>query len=187
MSFFSRLSDIISCKLDDLLANAGEPAAAIDGIIAEIEEGRAGASRSVQSATSAEQRLRTELVERQGQAVFWGTKAREELSAGREDGARQSLLRKRETEDLVAGLEQQLAAAASTREHLSTTLRAIEARLAEARRRKGELQTSTITAGNSSKPPRGKEQHADAATIDRSRAAQIEEDLDALRRELRQR
>lgn len=187
MSFFSRLSDIISCKLDDLLANAEEPATAIDGIIAEIEEGRAGASRSVQSATSAEQRLRTELVERQGQAVFWGTKAREELSAGREDGARQSLLRKRETEDLVAGLEQQLAAAASTREHLSTTLRAIEARLAEARRRKGELATSTVAAGNPSKASRGRERPADGEPIDRSRAAQIEEDLDALRRELRQR
>jgi phage shock protein A len=132
MSFFSRLSDIISCKLDDLLADAQEPAAAIGRIVSEIEEGLAGARRSVQSAANGEQRLRMELVERQGQAVFWGKKAREELAGGREEGARQSLLRKRETEDLVAGIEQQLAAATSTREHLTTTMRAIEARLAEA-------------------------------------------------------
>jgi phage shock protein A len=187
MSYFSRLSDIISCKLDDLLAKAEEPAVAIDGIITEIEEGQAGASRSVQSASTAEQKLRTELVERQGQAVFWGTKAREELSAGREDGARQSLMRKRETEDLVAGLEQQLAAAASTREHLSTTLRAIEARLAEARRRKGELQSSNAGRQSSSKSPGNPEHDSRAAPLDRSRAAQIEADLDALRRELKQR
>jgi phage shock protein A len=187
MTFFSRLSDIISCKLDDLLADAAEPAAAIDRIITEIEEGLAGARRSVQSATNAEQRLRMELVERQGQAVFWGTKAREELAACRDDGARQSLLRKRETEDLVAGLEQQLAAATSTREHLSTTLRAIEARLAEARRRKGELQTSAVTPATASDSQSVQDHALHAANIDRSRAAQIEEELEALRRELKQR
>src|SRR5436190_12342558 len=102
MSFFSRLSDIISCKLEDLLTGAQDPPAAILRIVSEIEEGLAGARRSVQSAANAEQRLRLELVERQGQAVFWGKKAREELGGGREDGARQSLLRRRETEDLVA-------------------------------------------------------------------------------------
>lgn len=184
MSYFSRLSDIISCSLDDLLADAAEPATAMGRIIAEIEEGLTGARRSVQSATGAEQRLRTELVERTGQVAFWGNKAREELSAGREDGARQSLMRKRETEDLVAGIEQQLAAATSTREHLSTTMRAIEARLAEAQRRQRELTSrespSSVrnsTSGDSTAPELG-------PPFERSRAAQVEAELEALRREL---
>lgn len=184
MSYFSRLSDIVSCSLDDLLADTKDPAAAIARIIGEIEEGLTGARRSVQSAGVAEERLRTELVERSGQAAFWGKKAREELSAGREDDARQSLMRKRETEDLAAGIEQQLAAATSTREHLSTTMRAIEARLAEARRRQNDL--------SGGEKPRPKRQAADAtaspaaASIDRSRAEQIEAELEELRRELGQ-
>lgn len=186
MNFFSRLSDIISCKLDDLLAEAPDASTAITRIIAEIEEGLAGARRSVHSASGAESRLRAELVERQGQVTFWGNKAREELAAGRDDSARQSLFRKRETEDLVAGLQQQLAAATSTREHLSTTLRAIEARLAEAQRRQRDLLTagSAPTAG----PQAGGQRHPahPPADADRSRDEQIEAELEALRRELGQ-
>lgn len=186
MSYFSRLSDIVTCSLDGLLANADDRAAAINQIITEIEEGLTGARRSVQSAAGAEQRLRTELVERSGQAAFWGKKAREELAAGREDGARQSLMRKRETEDLVAGLEQQLAAAASTRDHLSTTLRAIEARLAEAQRRQRDLQSPNSAPVVRDGAPREAVGTAAAPHVDRTRAAEIEADLEALRRELQQ-
>jgi phage shock protein A len=184
MSYFSRLSDIVTCSLEGMLANTDDRAAAIARIITEIEEGLTGARRSVQSATGAEQRLRTELVERSGQAAFWGKKAREELAAGREDGARQSLMRKRETEDLVAGLEQQLAAAASTREHLSTTMRAIEARLAEAQRRQRELQSPDAHPVTQTGAPRESIGTTSAPQVDRTRAAEIEADLEALRREL---
>src|SRR5260370_1013094 len=129
------------------------------------------------AAGKSEERLKADLEERHKQAAWWGNKAREELVHDREDAARQALLRKRETEDLEAGIEQQLAAASSTREHLSTTMRAIEARLAEARRKQQEfltLQTSAPTAraaaqsGASELPP----------TIDRARPAQIEAELE---------
>jgi phage shock protein A len=93
-------------------------------------------------------------------------------------------LRKRETEDLAAGIQQQLAAAASTREHLSTTLRAIEARLAEAQRRRQELLDPGATAPAGKKLPARRGSEEDHPEIDRTRAQQIEADLEALRREL---
>jgi phage shock protein A len=185
MSFFSRLSDIVSCKLDDLIASQADPAAAMARVISEIEEGLAGAKRSVTAAGNSEERLKGELEERKKQAAWWGEKARQELAADHEDAARQALLRKRETEDLVAGIEQQLAAAGSTRMHLSTTMRAIEARLAEARRIQQERQfpgsapasaaSASSSAKGSSLPP----------TVDRTRAAQVEAELEALRKELK--
>lgn len=183
MSFFSRLSDIVSCKLDDLIAEQLDPPAAMARIVSEIEEGLAGARRSVAAAGKSEERLKAELEERRGQAAWWGDKAREELSQDHEDAARQALMRKKETEDLEAGIEQQLAAACSTREHLSTTMRAIEARLAEAQRRQQELQfpqhrPPEQPAGS----PRGS---SPPPTVDRTRAAQIEAELEALRRELK--
>ncbi len=186
MSFFSRLSDIVSCKLDDLIARQGDPAAAMDRIITEIEEGLAGAKRSVTAAGASEERLRAELEERRKQATWWGSKAREELAQDHEDAARQALLRKREIEDLEAGLQQQLAAATSTREHLSTTMRAIEARLAEARRKQLEFQAPPAApvkrATSSAGTPSGSRL---PATADRARDAQIEAELEALRRELK--
>ena len=185
MSFFSRLSDIVSCKLDDLVANQTDPSVAMARIISEIEEGLAGAKRSVTAAGSSEERLKGEREERQKQAAWWGDKARQELAADNEDAARQALLRKRETEDLVAGIDQQIAAAGSTRMHLSTTMRAIEARLAEARRIQQELQFpgSAATAPPSAMAaPKGSSL---PPTVDRTRAAQIEAELEALRQELK--
>jgi phage shock protein A len=184
MSYFSRLSDIVSCRLDDLIGEQGDPAAVMTRIISEIEEGLAGAKRSVMAAGGSEERLKAELAERKQQAAWWGDKAREELGQDHDDAARQALMRKRETEDLAAGIEQQLAAATSTREHLSTTMRAIEARLSEARRKQQALLTKETS------PPEacaafGQSGSTLPVKIDRARDAQIESELEALRRELK--
>jgi len=136
----------------------------------------------VTAAGASEERLKTELEERRQQAGWWGNKAREELLGDHEEAARQALLRKRETEDLAAGIQQQLAAATSTREHLSTTMRAIEARLAEARRKQLELQSPAPPARSTVPRTAGS---VSPATADRSRDAQIEVELEALRRELK--
>src|SRR5262249_54439793 len=124
MSFFSRLSDIVSFKLEDLIAEQVDPPAPMARIISEIEDALAGAKRSVAAAGACEERLKGEVEERRKQAGWWGNKAREDLAGDQVDAVRQALMRKRETEDLEAGIEQQLAAATSTREHLSTTMRA---------------------------------------------------------------
>lgn len=73
------------------------------------------------------------------EAERWQNKAREALAAGREDLARRALRRKREHEDLVRGLETQHAAAGQTCTNVRTSLRALEARLAEARRKQRSL------------------------------------------------
>jgi phage shock protein A len=182
MSYFSRLSDIISCNLSALLADAPNRAAAVAKLIAEIEEGLAGAKRSVTAAAHSEQRLRTDLETHQSEIGIWKDKAREELVAGRDDSARHALLRKRELEDLVGGLEQQLAAATSTREHLATMLRAIEARLAEARRIEQQIQRPE----GSSAPEMPKDSSSTRNSVDRTRLREVEDELEALRREVKQ-
>ncbi|HVW02435.1 MAG TPA: PspA/IM30 family protein [Planctomycetaceae bacterium] len=190
MTYFSRLTDIVTCNLQDILARESDPHAAVAQLIREIEEGVAGAKRSVNTATASEQRLTAEMSEHQTQIAFWTAKAREELLQGREQEARQALSRKKELDDLIAALQQQRAAAGTTREHLATTLRALEARLAEARRRQEELQELAPPAGTQSLQGTdtsvGNTTGAPArpASLDQARAAQIEAELEALRREL---
>jgi phage shock protein A len=187
MSFFSRLSDIVTCRIEELLAKSQNPSEAIARIVAEMEEGLAGAQRSLKAAQASEQRLEGELSECRSRASQWSTAARDELAAGKESEARAALFRKRETEDLLAGLEHQLAAAASTREHMATMLRAIEARLADARRRQLELKhpagSPAATAAITTALPATKSRGSAAAAED-PRAREIEEELQALRREL---
>jgi phage shock protein A len=177
MNYFSRLTDIVTCNLGEMLAREADPAAALRKIIAEMEEGLAGARRSVGTATANEERLRREISELGGEADQLTDEAREALRNHDESAARVALIRKQEVVDVVAGLEQQHKAACATRDHLNTTLRALEARLSEARRRQEELQTSPKAMVSSS---RG----MGAALEDDPRARAIDDELAALKREL---
>ncbi len=178
MSFFSRLTDIVTCNLTKLLEEAEDPMAAIAQIIREMEEGVAGARRSMQTANSNEQRLQNEIDEHREQVGYWADKARDQLKGGHEDQTRLALVRKREVENLIAGLMQQHEAAASTREHLETTFRALEARLAEALRRQQELKTTGKTTRDTDSTTVTGEESAALMSDD------IEDELAALKREL---
>lgn len=183
MSYFSRLTDIVTCNLSQILAEADDPHAALDQIVREMEEGLAGAKRSVNTACQSQERLEREIDEHRNQIGNWVEQAKQELAAGHEDAARLALMRKREVEDLIAGLEQQFKAAVATREHLTTTQRALEARLAEARRRQLEMQ------GVSTEQPAGPPPSSSAGTAPPLSAVEthderVEAELNALKREL---
>lgn len=195
MTYFSRLSDIVTCNLNELLDREADPHAAILSILREMEAGVAGANRSVATATSNQQRIQSEIDDHRRHIAHWQDKAREELSAGHEEAARRALMRKREVEDLIAGLQQQHTAAVSTSEQLETTRRALEARLAEARR----LQEQILSQSNASSANDtvdnllndtqvlGAEPDANESDeVPTGRDPVIEDELAALRRELEQ-
>ena len=176
MPYFSRLTDIVTCSLTDLLAQSADPASALAEIVSEMEEGQAGARRSVATAAANVARLEAESEQQRRQIDFWQTQAKTELTAGDEHAARHSLIRRQEAEDVVAGLEQELTAARGTHEHLKTTLRALEARLADARRKRVEL-----TGGD---PPPDSPTPAAPPAHEPDRGRSVEDELEALRREI---
>jgi phage shock protein A len=183
MSYFSRLTDIVTCNLSQILAEADDPQAALELIIREMEEGLAGAKRSVNTARLSQERLQGEIAEHRGQIGTWMDQAKRELAAGQENAARSALMRKREVEDLIAGLEQQYKAAVATREHLTTTQRALEARLAEARRRQLEWQNASAGQPVEAAPPSPAGTPLPISTAE-TQDERIEAELDALKREL---
>jgi phage shock protein A len=176
MSYFSRLTDIVTCNLSLLLAEADDPAAALDEIIAEMREGLAGAKRSVSTATATEAALAEELDMHRQDAAQWEERARAELMNNHEDEARRCLVRKQEAVDLLAGLEQQHRSALATKDHLATMQRALEARLAEALRRLESLGRTELAASPAVDftPP------ASAADANR----QVDAELERLKRQM---
>jgi phage shock protein A len=184
MVYFSRLTDIVTCSLTEILANEEDPQAALDQILSEMSEGLAGAQRSVKTATRNEKRISSELTEHKSQIDHWLQKAKESLAAGNENEARLALLRKKEVEDQIAGLQQQLDAATATKNHMQTTLRALEARVADAKRRKRELEN-----GDSAKDtgPASAIGSSDSATSTVSeRVQEVEDELADLKKQLEQ-
>ncbi|MFM8221753.1 MAG: PspA/IM30 family protein, partial [Planctomycetaceae bacterium] len=156
--------------------------AAIDLIIAEIEEGVAGARRSVLTADKNQRKLAEELFERSGQTEHWIKAARDAVAANNEDAARQAIIRRRELSHLVDGLQQQLESAKSNYEHLSKVWRAVEARLAEALRVRQDLQAGRAaqTADTPEFAP------VTTGSLHHSERHDIEAELAELRRELAQ-
>ncbi|REJ71021.1 MAG: hypothetical protein DWQ29_24435 [Planctomycetota bacterium] len=179
MPYFNRLTDIVTCSLTNLLNDADDPQAALAEIIAEIREGVAGAERSSRTAARNVERMTSEIEEQGREVTRWVEAARQHLEEGQEDQARQSLLRKREVEDLIAALEEQRRAAEATHLHLQTTLSALQARLADAARRLSGLQGEA------------KEPEAFVTTSNREntssdpRMAAVEAELSELRKSLR--
>jgi len=139
MGIFARLSDIITSNINALLDRAENPEWMIAQIIREMEEGLASAKRYAATAIAAERRIGRELEQNRLQVEHWKSKAKQALVAEREDLARRALARKMEHEDLVRSLENQHEQALQTCQNVRTSLHALEARLAEARRKQRTL------------------------------------------------
>jgi phage shock protein A len=139
MGIFSRVSDIITANLNVLLDRAEDPEAMLAQVICEMEDGLARARRYAAVAIAAERRLRRERDDNRVRADHWKGRARDALVAGREELARRALARKQEHDALTRSLEEQHAEAVRTGESARTALQALEARLAEARRKQRTL------------------------------------------------
>ncbi|MDA1214221.1 MAG: PspA/IM30 family protein [Planctomycetota bacterium] len=181
MAYFSRLTDIVTCSLTELLSKATDPQQALSQIITEMREGLAGAERSVGSARRSEGRIRKEIEGHSLHLDRWLAQAKSELAAGEDAKARVSLIRKKEVEDLLEGLSQELQTAIALREHLTTMLRALEARLADACRRQQQLDSC-----DDNPQPSVSESTllADFSKYDSARSNEIESELAELKRQL---
>ncbi len=183
MSHFSRLTDIVTCNLSSILAEADDPSTTLEEIIDEMRAGVESARRSVKTAAANEVRIHEEVEELSNQSTYWQDMARQHIQEKRDDKARLALMRRGEVEDLIAGIKQQHVSAKSTLHHLTTTLHALEARLADATRRrtavsgKGEVSPATSTSAEGHVSDSLESAHEE-------REQQIEDELAALKREL---
>ena len=179
MPHFSRLTDIITCSLTEILAAAAEPAVTLQEIIGEMNEGLAACRRNVRTSTDNSERLKREIAEYETQVVVWKDRAKQNLADSDEDAARNSLRRKVEVEDLIAGLRPELDAAVSASQHMLRIQKALEARLAEALRKLKELTGQTLSIQLESETA----VHS-AAAASQKRSSAVEAELEALRREM---
>jgi phage shock protein A len=139
MSVFARPSDVIASHVNALMDRAENPELLLDLVIREMEDALAKARRHAATEIAAERLTAGELALYRERSRFWKARAREALGAGHEDTARRSLARKREHDELVSNLEWEHTEAVQTSSGVRAALQGLEARLAEARRRRRAL------------------------------------------------
>jgi len=179
MPYFTRLTDIVTCSLTDILDGSDDPELTLRDVIQEMEQGLSGARRSARTADSNRARIQQDIEEHTGQMAEWVNRARQSLEAGHEDDARDSLTRKVELEDLIDGLKPEVQAAAKTHEHMLRIQKALEARHSEALRRLSELTGDSQTISLESETAF----HA-VAQSQQDKLDEVEAELQALKKEL---
>lgn len=138
-SIVARISSLIAASVNDLVDRAEDPERMIKQFIREMEEHIASAKEGVIEAIASEKQLGMQVESQRRQAADWLKKAESALAQDREDLARAALERKQEHERILLNLEPAWQAARQTSDYLKEQLRRLEAKLEEARLKRGTL------------------------------------------------
>jgi phage shock protein A len=139
MGFFTRVSDLVSANVNDLLDRAEDPEKMVKLLIAEMEEHLQVAHDGVVKAIAGEKRLQVTLDKNRAAAAEWQQKAEAALERGEEELARKCLARKKEHDGVVRSVEPQLETAHKASEVLKEDYRRLEQKVDEARRKRDAL------------------------------------------------
>jgi phage shock protein A len=139
MSIFQKISTLFRSNINDLIARAEDPEKMLNQIILDMRDQLAKAKREVASAIADERKLRAQVEDEAKQAGDWEHRAMLAVREGRDDLAKQALLRQKEHAERAASLDQTWRAQAQETEKLKGSLKQLNDRIEEAKRKRNLL------------------------------------------------
>jgi phage shock protein A len=139
MGLFKRLQDIITANLGDAVEGSDNPEPLLRQAIVEMDAAIREAKQETARAMAAEKLAANELADSERQSRDGQSQAEKAVRGGDDALARKALSRKQEHDKVSAALRDQTAAAAEASRTLRHQLEAMQAKLAEAKRRIGTL------------------------------------------------
>jgi len=139
MGIFSKLSTLIKSNINDLINRAENPEKMLNQIILDMRDQLAKAKREVAAAIADERKLRSQLDDEIKQAKEWEQRAMLAVKEGRDDLAKQALVRHQEHAERAAALDQTWRAQAQETEKLKASLRQLNEKIDEAKRKRNLL------------------------------------------------
>ncbi len=139
MGIFTKLSTVIKSNINDLISRAENPEKMLNQIILDMRDQLAKAKREVAAAIADERKLRSQLDDEGKQARDWEQRAVLAVREGRDDLAKQALVRQQEHAERASALEQTWRAQAQETEKLKNSLRQLNEKIDEAKRKRNLL------------------------------------------------
>lgn len=139
MGIFKRLSDVIKSNINDLISKAENPEKMLNQMLIDMREHLVESKKGVATAIADEKRLERQMKENEAKAKEWEGKAMIALKAGKEDLAKQALLRKQEYTNYANDLRPQWEAQHAAVTKLKDSLKALQDKIGEAERKKNIL------------------------------------------------
>jgi phage shock protein A len=139
MGIFSRLAQLIKSNLNDLISHSEDPEKMLNQLVLEMNSQLNEAKKQVASSIADEKRLAKQLEQEQSKAGEWEQRAMMALKNGNEELAKEALARKREHDGLAVTYQEQWGKQKAAVENLKRTLRALNDKIEEAKRKKNVL------------------------------------------------
>ncbi|MFW6084673.1 MAG: PspA/IM30 family protein [Gemmatimonadota bacterium] len=139
MGLFDRLSRLLRSNINDLIAKAENPEKMLVQVIEDMRKQLAQAKQEVAVAIADERKLRMQVEDERKQAKEWERRARLAVREGRDDLAKQALMRGQEHATAAGELEEQWMRHREETERLKDSLRQLNAKIEEAKRKKNLL------------------------------------------------
>lgn len=139
MGIFQKLSLLLRSNINDAIARAENPEKVLTQLIADMREQLSRAKQEVAVAIADEQKLRSQVEEEARQANEWEKRAMLAVREGRDDLAKQALVRQQEHADRATSLEQTWRRQAQETEKVKVSLRDLNDKIEEAKRKKNLL------------------------------------------------
>src|SRR5262245_49762386 len=139
MGIFSRLGTLIKSNLNDLISKAEDPEKMLNQVLTDMGNQLIEAKRQIAASIADEKRLRKQADQESATAKEWERKAMMAVRAGDDELAKQALLRQKEHENLTAQFEEQWTSQKTAVDRLKDTLRTLNDKVEEAKRKKNIL------------------------------------------------
>jgi phage shock protein A len=139
MGIFQKLSLLIRSNLNDLIARAENPEKMLEQVIIDMREQQTKAKQEVALAIAEERKLKSQVESEAKQAQEWERRAMLALQQGREDLARQALLRQQEYAERARSMHETWTRQAADTEKVKDALRQLQVKIEEAQRKKNLL------------------------------------------------
>lgn len=136
MSIIERIGTILRANINDLLTRAEDPEKIINQTLIDMRQAQYEARMEVARAIAEGKKLERDVNSNRAEAGSWMSKAEAALKSEREDLAREALRRRKASDDLAEGLNEQLQQHNEAVERLKTQLRALDAKISEAERKR---------------------------------------------------
>jgi phage shock protein A len=139
MGIFDRFKTVVSSNINDMISKAENPEKMLNQLVIDMNQQMIESKKSVAMAIADEKKLERDLLEQKRQSEEWERKAVIAVKAGRDDLAKEALLRKQEAETYYLQLKPQWEGQKASVEKLKDTLRQLQNKIDEASRKKNIL------------------------------------------------
>ncbi|MCU0627104.1 MAG: PspA/IM30 family protein [Gemmatimonadaceae bacterium] len=139
MGIFDRLSSLLKSNINDMISRAEDPEKMLDQIIVDMRTQLAKAKQQVAAAIADEKRLRDQTDAEGRQAAEWERRAMLAVQNNRDDLAHQALMRQQEHAEHALQLERTWQTHQGETEKLKSSLRELNDKIEEAKRKKNLL------------------------------------------------